>query len=206
MTDQEKYLTELSRALSFHSEKDGILTEYEGHLKDMAEEENEVSYEWMIERLGHPEAIANLWREEITVTKPKLQWLFVCCNIALFIGGSLLTVAYHLFSWGWLEWTWNTLTSIPMAIIWAYVAFWCLLGYEIGKTFGPSGQPLLGKTFIIGMVPNLILMLLTVFHIIPHRWFAPLINQEFIWVCIIGTILLYPFTWFGFRFGRRMSV
>lgn len=82
--------------------------------------------------------------------------------------------------------------------------FWALLGYEIGKGFGHNGRVLLNKTFLLSLIPNLILMVLTVFQIIPHSWFAPLLTKTFIIACIIFTIILYPISWIGYRWGEKL--
>ncbi|KHE73227.1 membrane protein [Halobacillus sp. BBL2006] len=204
---KNQFLEKLAEELSFHPDKAEILDEYEGHVYDLNEEhDGPLSYAMLVDTLGDPRNLAGIWKEEATITQNRLQLLFVCCNIVLFLGGSVLTLGYHLFEWGWLQWTWRTLTSIPMVIVVMYLLFWGLLGYEIGKTFGTKGLGLLKRTFMVGVVPNLILMMLTVFNIIPHHWFAPLITREFILTCVVGTILLYPMSWFGYRWGRRMSV
>lgn len=204
--NRNRYLNELSQALSFHPERSKILEEYKAHLQELDQEDVSLTYEELTNRLGTPEEIAEMFKEEHSVTETRLHWLFVLCNILLFVGGGLLTLGYHLFEWKVLHWLFTRLLSIPTVIIILYIGFWALLGYEIGKAFGPNGKTLLIKTFMIGIIPNLLLMILTLFNVIPRRWFDPLITTEFIVVCIVCTGLLYPVAWLACRWGRRMSL
>ncbi|MDP4170246.1 MAG: hypothetical protein Q8906_06510 [Bacillota bacterium] len=208
---KNKFLEELALGLGSHEEKETILQEYGSHIDDLMVElmkcETEESVrEQLVARLGSPEEIALLWKEELSVTPSKMKLLFLMLNIIFFIGGSLLTLAHNLFQWHWLSVLWGHLTAIPTIIAFLYMFFWALLGYEIGKGFGHQGRKMLKKTFLLSLAPNLLLMVLTVFHIIPHRWFAPLLTNEFIIACILFTISLYPISWIGYRWGRKVSV
>src|SRR5690625_7968821 len=87
-----------------------------------------------------------------------------------------------------------------------YILFWGLLGYEIGKEFGHRGYRLLKKTFVISIVPNLLLMYLIVFKVLPYEWFQPLLSFPFIVTAMFFTGLLFPVRWFGYRWGRKVSV
>lgn len=204
---QSQYLHELANELGSHPEKEFILAEYEDHLAEVCTDlEDSPSYVMLVDRMGEPKHVAKAWKDESSVTQTKLQWLFIFCNVFLFVGGSLLTLSYHLLEWSVIEWLWRTFTSLPMLIVLAYFGFWSLLGYEMGKAFGAGGRRLLRRTFFIGILPNLLLMTLTVTKVIPHKWFDPLITKDFILICVISTVLLYPVCWFGFRWGKRMSV
>ncbi|MRH44179.1 hypothetical protein GH741_16170 [Aquibacillus halophilus] len=127
-------------------------------------------------------------------------------NICLFLGGILLTLTYHVFHWGWIDFIWERVTEIPSIIIMVYFLFWGLLGYEIGKEFGPRGRKLLQKTFFFCVAPNIILMALTIFRLIPYQWFQPLLSFPFIISCVIFTGLLYPVSWLGYHWGKKASV
>ncbi|MBA2176727.1 hypothetical protein H0266_17700 [Halobacillus locisalis] len=204
--NRNDYVEELSEELSFHPDRSSIMEEYEGHIRELEAEHEVIGYEELVARLGSPEEIARMWQAENSVTESRLHWLFVLSNVFLFLGGGLLTLGYHLFEWPFLQSLWYRLLSIPNVIIALYFLFWALLGYEIGKAFGPRGMLLLKKTLLIGIVPNLVLMALTVFQILPRRWFDPLITPRFILICIVCTGLLYPVSWIGCRWGRRMSL
>jgi hypothetical protein len=95
---------------------------------------------------------------------------------------------------------------MPTLIALLYLFFWALLGYEIGRGFGHGGRTLLKKTFLLSLIPNILLMVLTVFEIIPHSWFAPLLTKTFIIACILFTIILYPISVIGYRWGKKASI
>jgi hypothetical protein len=207
---KEKFMLELETLLIPHENKQGVLEEYEGHILDLlddseVEEIGELT-DLIHNKIGTPEEIAAIWNEEWSVTPNKTQWIFVSANIFLFVGGSLLTILYNVFSWKWLQGFWTRLTDIPAVIIAVYIVFWVLLGYEIGKEFGSKGKTLLVKTLVISLIPNLVLMNLVLFHLIPHEWFDPLLSKSFILICMVFTVLLLPISWAGYKWGRRASV
>lgn len=208
---KNKFLEELGKRLGNHHDKKSILMEYEVHIEEImiesqdCNDENEMM-ERITSRLGSPEEISAMWKEELSVTPSNMKWLFIVMNILFFGGGSLLTFFHNVFQWNWLSVVWSHLTAIPTLIAFIYMFFWALLGYEIGKGFGHRGRSLLKKTFLLSLIPNLLLMVLTVFGIIPHSWFEPLLTKTFILACIIFTILLYPISWLGYRWGRKASI
>lgn len=207
---KNRFLDELGKGLGNHLDKKEILREYESHIDEIMIESGVLNedtvYDMIVSRLGSPEEIVQIWREEFSVTPSNMKWLFILLNVLFFGGGSLLTLAHNVYQWKWITAAWNHLTSIPTLIAILYLFFWALLGYEIGKGFGHNGRVLLNKTFLLSLIPNLILMVLTVFQIIPHSWFAPLLTKTFIIACIIFTIILYPISWIGYRWGRKASV
>ncbi|WP_226037703.1 HAAS signaling domain-containing protein [Aquibacillus saliphilus] len=204
---EQQFIEELSESLSNCSNKQEILKEYEMHLYEIANEDNsEIPYQQLKERLGSPQEIASMWHHETAITPNRTQWLFVTFNICLFVGGSLLTWSYNVFDWTFIEVIWGRLTHIASIIIIVYFFFWALLGYEIGKEFGPKGRKLLRKTFVYCVAPNLILMALTIFQVIPYQWFQPLLSIPFIISCIVFTGLLYPVSWIGYHWGKKASI
>ncbi|MEH7073296.1 HAAS signaling domain-containing protein [Neobacillus drentensis] len=207
---KNRFLAELAKGLGNQLDDEEILREYGSHIDEILMElecqDEDTVFELIVSRLGSPEEIVQLWKEEFSVTPSNMKWLFILLNILFFGGGSLLTLAHNLYQWEWLAVIWNHLTAIPTLIAFLYLFFWALLGYEIGKGFGHNGRGLLNKTFLLSLIPNLALMVLTVFEIIPHAWFAPLLTKTFIIACIIFTIILYPVSWIGYRWGRKASV
>ncbi|MFD1174614.1 HAAS signaling domain-containing protein [Oceanobacillus picturae] len=201
-TFQEKLADELDD----HPDKESILAEYQAHIYELEQETGKSSYPILVERLGEPEEIASLWKQEAAITPKKTQWLFVILNVAIFLGGATLTIIYHLFDWNWTDILWEGLTKAASLIMVIYTFFWGLLGYEIGKEFGEAGRKLLKKTFLICLIPNLVLMYLVIFNFIPHKWFEPLISLPFIMACIGFTIVLYPVSRLGYKWGRKKSV
>lgn len=208
---KSRFLEQLAIGLGKHPDKESILLEYESHIDEIILESlhclnEEELMESIVSRLGSPEEIAEAWKEELAVTPSNMKWLFILMNILFFVGGSLLTLVHNLYQWTWLTTIWEHLTAIPTLIAFLYMFFWALLGYEIGKGFGHGGRKLLKKTFLLSLIPNLLLMILTVFEIIPHSWFAPLLTKTFIIACIIFTVILYPISLLGYRWGRKASI
>ncbi|SDM42631.1 hypothetical protein [Bacillus sp. OK048] len=208
---KNKFLAELDNGLGNHQDKKSILMEYEAHIDEIliesydCKDEKEMTERIRL-RLGAPEEIVAIWKQELSVTPSNMKWLFIIMNILFFGGGSLLTYFHNVFQWKWLTVIWSHLTAIPTLIAFIYMFFWALLGYEIGKGFGHGGRRLLNKTFLLSLIPNLLLMILTVFEIIPHSWFEPLLTRTFILACILFTMLLYPISWLGFRWGKKASI
>ncbi|OZU87420.1 hypothetical protein CIL03_16505 [Virgibacillus indicus] len=206
---EQRFLRELDKEIGKHPDKVNIMADYELHVYELLNEasvDEENIYTELVSRLGSPIEIAQMWKQEKSITPRKTQWLFVIINICLFLGGIVLTVSYNMFQWAWVELLWEGLTEATSIIIVVYILFWGLLGYEIGKEFGDGGYRLLRKTFLLSIIPNLILMYLTIFKLIPFDWFQPLLSVPFIIICIIGTGFLYPVSWLGFKWGRKASV
>jgi hypothetical protein len=208
---KNEFLTDLSKGLGDHPDKQSILTEYDAHLDELLvglyhlEDETDIRSH-VYSRFGTPEEIAAMWKEELSVTPSNMKWLFILVNILFFAGGGALTLAHNLLDWNWLTNLWFKLTSFPILIAFVYMLFWALLGYEIGRGFGHKGKRIMTRTFILALIPNLTLLVLTVFHIIPHEWFYPLLKETFIGICILLTILLYPLCLISYRWGKKASV
>src|SRR4051794_18459317 len=117
---KSRFLEELAKGLENHQDKENILSEYETHIDEIffevLGEKNEATMELLISRLGEPNEIAEMWREELSFTPSRMKWLFILLNIFLFAGGSLLTLVHNLYEWKWLSIIWNNLTSIPTMI------------------------------------------------------------------------------------------
>lgn len=207
------YLSALKEGLKNNQNAEELLQEFELHISEMlnelkvTEELSEAeAMAKVIERLGTPEYLAKAYKLEFDVTPAKIQWTFISVNLLFFIGGICLTIIYNQIPVPIIEELWMILTSITSILIILYMFFWVLLGYEIGKEFGLGGKKLLLKTFYISLVPNLILMALIVFRIMPFQWFDPLLTSSFIAVCILCTIFLYPISYAGYRWGTNRSI
>ncbi|MCJ8008198.1 hypothetical protein ACFFF5_11215 [Lederbergia wuyishanensis] len=208
---KNEFLAELEESLANHQEKVSILEEYAAHLDEFlgclpALVDEDEMRDQIYSKLGTPKEIAAMWKEELSVTPSNMKWLFVAVNVLFFGGGATLTLAHNLFDWYWLTYFWDRLTSFPIVIAFIYMFFWALLGYEIGRGFGHNGRKLLKRTFVLALIPNIILMILTVFQIIPHKWFYPLLTQTFIGLCILFTLLLYPVCLISYKWGKKASV
>ncbi|MFE8694755.1 hypothetical protein ACFYKT_00120 [Cytobacillus sp. FJAT-53684] len=208
---KNEFLAELAQGLCNHPDKESILNEYDAHLDELLvglyklQNESEVR-EQVYLKFGTPKEIADMWREELSVTPSKMKWLFIAVNLCLFAGGAILTLAHNLLDWRWLTNLWIQLTSFPIIIALIYLFFWALLGYEIGRGFGHKGRKIMKGTFFLALMPNMVLMILTVFRVIPHEWFSPLLTETFIVICILFTALLYPICLISYRWGKKASV
>lgn len=211
MTSKEDFLAQLEIGLQSHPKKNEILMEYELHITEMLNEKpslasSQTEIDYIKEHLGTPEVILEAWKEEQLITPSKAKWNFVIVNLVFFAFGFLLTVLHNYFAWDWTGTIWEKLTSISGIIFFIYILFWGLLGYEMGRAFGANGKKLMLKTFFLSIIPNLVLMYLIVFHIIPHNWFEPLLNRDFIIICVVFTLFLYPICTFGFYLWKKSSV
>lgn len=207
--DEQSFIKELETEIGHHPNKQEIIAEYKRHIYEILKEykiENTPNYHVLVDHLGTPREIAKMWRQESSMTPRNTQWLFVLCNVLIFVGGTLLMIFYNIFEWHWLEQVWRTLTEASFIIMLIYILFWGLIGYEIGKEFGHRGRRLLKKTFIISIIPNLLLLYLVVFKILPYDWFQPLLNFPFIIASLMFTGFLYLVSLIGYRWGRRVSV
>lgn len=209
---KQEYLNTLKKELGTSNSKE-ILQEIDLHLTEVLNDiyayeglrEKEAMAQ-LIERVGPPKELGAIYQRELSVTPVKTQWTFLLVNLLFFVGGIGITTLYHHLSFPAINNTWNFLTSISSILMALYMIFWGLLGYEIGKEFGLGGTTLLVKTFYFSLIPNIILMGLIIFKLIPHNWFDPLLTQSFILSCILGTLLLYPVSYAGFRWGINRSV
>ncbi|MFS1512952.1 hypothetical protein VQL36_11030 [Chengkuizengella sp. SCS-71B] len=206
------YLEQLGNELKKHTEKEEILIDYEQHISELVNDcdiKIQTEQEWMFyitERLGTPKGVARIWREELAVSQNRTLIYFLLVNLLFFIFGGLLTVLHFTLGLKWFSEVWRFLISIPSLLMILYMFFWALLGYELGKSFGANGKKLLKKTFVIAIIPNLTLMILVLFQIIPHEWFHPLLTKTFILLCITSTVFLYPISYIGFCWGKKKSV
>ncbi len=207
---KSEFLESLKENLGNHKEKESIIAEYEMHLDELLLSLYQMEYDEIREevysRFGTPEEIAGMWKEELPYTPSNMKWLFIAVNILFFTGGAVLTLAHNLLDWEWLTNLWFNLTSFPIIIAFIYMFFWALLGYEIGRGFGHKGKRVMKRTFIFALIPNVTLMVLTVFHLIPREWFYPLLTETFIGVCIFLTLLLYPVCIISYRWGKKASI
>src|SRR5690625_5943553 len=98
---------------------------------------------------------------------------------------------YNYFEWSWVGRVWAGLTEASFLIMLIYTLFWGLLGYEIGREFGHRGYRLLQRTFLISIIPNLLLLYLVVFKVFLYDWFGLMLNICFIFLFILFTGIFY---------------
>jgi hypothetical protein len=198
------FLQALELELPNSLDKKSIIQEYAVHIEEKVQEG--LDEHTVLEQLGTPEMIAAAYKESTVVSRNFVQRNFVFCNALFFIIGLLLTFCYHLFQDSIFTSAWQMLSDISFVIMICYTVFWLLLGYEIGKEYGLRGKKLLPQTVFVSAIPNVLLMLLTLFGIIPVLWFSPILTPSFAAICILMTALLYPISHLGYRLGVSRSI
>lgn len=205
--DAQRFIQELEIELDGQTDKASIVAEYKMHIHDMQEENmDEINYDQLVARLGTPREIAKLWKQETGITPRKTQWLFVILNVAIFIGGTIIMVGYHFFDWVWLAGIWHTIMNVPILVMFVYLLFWALLGYELGKEFGHRGLRLLQRTFLIAIIPNVVFIYLVLFKLLPIVWISSFLTNSFMLTSVVFTIILYPVSLLGYYWGKKVSV
>ncbi|MFZ3589922.1 HAAS signaling domain-containing protein [Bacillus sp. DJP31] len=200
---KEEYLTQLERMLPSTINKKEVLQEWDIHFDDAMEE---YSIETVIGRLGKPVEIAAAYRESIPIHKNWIAPFYIGCNSLFFILGSLITIAYKMTDHPLAQTIWHSLVTVAPVIMGGYLLFWVYLGYEIGRTYGVKGYGLLTKTVLLTILPNILLMLLTLFNWIPAETFSPLLTPIFVFFCILFTFLVYPISRLAFKAGLSRSL
>ncbi|MBM6619577.1 HAAS signaling domain-containing protein [Bacillus suaedaesalsae] len=202
---KENFLKELKAHLPYNVDKQDIIREWEMHIYD-ASKESECSEEEVIVSFGEPKEIAKAYGNNTPVQKNWVVPFYIGCNALFYIVGSLVTLAYHTTEHPIVESIWNTLIGYAPAIIGGYLLFWIFLGFEIGRTYGVRGSRVLSKTVLFCMLPNVILMVLTLYKWIPIELFESLLSPMFVLVCVILNFLLYPICRIAYRVGISRSL
>lgn len=202
--NKDVFLKTLESALPNTLDKKSIIQEYGSHIEEKILEG--IPEATVIEQLGDPKLIAAAYKESTSVSRNFVQKNFAFCNTIFFVIGVLLTICYHFYEWPIFTSTWQMLSSIPFVIMICYTAFWVLLGFEVGKEYGLRGEKLLSRTVFISSIPNVLLMFLTLFEIIPVLWFSPILTPTFVIICVLMTFLLYPISKLGYHMGVSRSI
>ncbi|WP_456279327.1 HAAS signaling domain-containing protein [Bacillus sp. AK128] len=203
LTTKKEFLQELEKSLPSSVNKVEILTEWEIHIEEAIREETE---ETVIRRFGDPTDIAKAYRKNTALQKEWVVPFFLGINSLFFIVGSLLTLAYHVTDLKIADLVWNRLVEVAPVIMGGYLLFWIFLGFEIGRSYGLKGSGLLTKTVLLSMIPNLLLMMLTLYNWIPTDIFSPLLTPMFVIVCVLFTLLVYPICCLAYRLGISRSL
>ncbi|MED4402928.1 HAAS signaling domain-containing protein [Metabacillus fastidiosus] len=203
---KEAFLQELKKELPCNVNKEDIIAEYSVHLDEKMEECPHLNWEDIVEQLGSPVEIAKQYEDSSLISTQFVQKNFVFCNFLFFIIGGLLTVGYHTFKHPIFTDTWLMLSKVSLVIVFIYTLFWIILGFEIGKEFGIRGKTLFSKTFLLCLIPNISLMIMTIFKMIPTAWFDPILTTPFIILCVLMTALLYPISRISYYIGVYRSL
>lgn len=203
---KETYLQRLAQSLPITVNKEDIIREYDLHIEDKLADQPHLALEDVLEQLGDPVELAEQYEDGEPIAKGFVSNHFVFCNLLFFLIGGLLTVCYHLFEGSILSDAWGLLAQIPLTIVVVYTVFWMVLGFEIGREYGLVGKEVFSKTVFLCLVPNVLLMILTLFKCIPTEWFQPILTPAFIVICVIMTIMIYPISKVFYYLGVYRSV
>jgi hypothetical protein len=203
---KEQFLQVLEQSLPNTVNKAEIIREYELHIEEKLFDQPHLKIDEVLDQLGDPIVIAKQYVDFEPISKSFVSRNFVFCNFMFFFIGGLLTVCYHVFEDSILSDAWGLLAQIPLTIVVVYTVFWMVLGFEIGREYGLLGKQLFAKTFFISLVPNVLLMIMTLFQFIPTNWFQPILTPTFIAICVTMTFLIYPISKLFYYIGVYRSV
>ncbi|XQY91355.1 HAAS signaling domain-containing protein [Metabacillus sp. HB246100] len=206
MSPKEQYLRDLERALPHSFSKHEILKEYEAHIEEKQADYPERTIEEILDAMGDPVEIAQQFEIGQPAQKSFVSKNFVFCNFMFFFIGGLLTFCYHLYEGSLFSEAWGILARVPLTIVVVYTLFWMLLGFEIGREYGALGKKIFSRTFFMCLLPNVLLMFMTLFELIPVQWFQPFLTPAFIYICVVMTFLLYPISKLFYYLGMYRSV
>lgn len=209
---KEMYIKQLEQRLRVHPNREEVMAELIVHIEEemadllrngMNEPE---AVQVIIEQFGHPSELAAQFGKIAETTPVKTKIILVLSNHFLFLLGACLTLCYHLGSMPVLQTAWEMLAKSSLLILFIYTGFWLFIGYQIGKEFGAKGKKILFETMCYALIPNMVLMLGILYGVFPTQWFSPFLTQSFIVACLGVTLLFYPFSQFGYYFGRHQAV
>ncbi|WP_226670417.1 DUF1700 domain-containing protein [Metabacillus litoralis] len=203
---KQQFLDTLKKSLPETVNKDEVVFEYELHINEKLHDRVDLTIDEIIEQLGDPFEIAKLYVEVEPIKQSFVSRNFVFCNFMFFFIGSLLTLCYHVFEDSIFSEAWGLLARIPLTIVIVYTFFWMILGFEIGREYGVLGKKIFSKTVFISIVPNVLLMVMTLLHFIPNHWFQPILTSEFVVLCVVMTFLIYPISKLFYYIGVYRSV
>lgn len=203
---KERFLQDLEQSLPSSVNKTEVIKEYNLHIEEKLFDQPHLKIEDVLEQIGDPVEIAKQYEDSLLIAKGFVSRNFVFCNFMFFFIGGLLTVCYHIFEDSLFSNAWGLLAQIPLTIVIVYTMFWMVLGFEIGREYGLLGKELFSKTVFISLIPNVLLMMMTLFHFIPVQWFQPILTPAFIMLCVIMTCLIYPISKLFYYIGVYRSV
>lgn len=201
---KQDYLQELKLALQNHPEMEDILNEISTHIEDGIKDKmligvpEKAATEQVLHHMGNP---LELGKSFMRPPSSRKMIHLILLNWAFFVCGLFITISYHFSDFRIVNHTWTYLSHKSHSILLLYSMYWIYLGYTIGKQYGPSGKKMVNKTMIWASIPNMVLMFITLFNVIPSDIFSPLLNPVFIVFCVIATVLFYPLSKLAFKIG-----
>ncbi|QED49366.1 HAAS signaling domain-containing protein [Cytobacillus dafuensis] len=208
---KKQYLDEITRLLRNHPDHENIIAELSMHIDEMMAdlEEKEVSefeaIPIIMSQLGTPRQIAKEFKGVSTRTPGIVQNAFILINSLFFFAGLFLVLGSQVWNIAFLQTIWQVLSQLNWLILGCYTGFWAWMGYEYGKEFGVRGKVFLAGTIKIAIIPNLLLMIFTLFGTLPSEWFHSILSSSFILGCLLATALFFPISKMGYYIGKHKA-
>ncbi|MGE9754231.1 permease prefix domain 1-containing protein [Bacillus inaquosorum] len=207
--DKETYLYEIKNGLKGLPEGETMVEEIENHIEHhlfhsfQEGKSEEEAMQTLMQAFGTPADIVSSFKKEQPVTFRAFLMFHLFFNSALFAIGIAITMMYVRFESPIVHALWKGISVSVWLILAVYMIYWVLIGYQGVREFGKHGEQLVLHTILICMVPNVIFMLVFLFHVIPVALFQSLLTPWFVGTCACATLLFPLFGRMGCYIGRR---
>ncbi|MER0466689.1 permease prefix domain 1-containing protein [Bacillus cabrialesii subsp. cabrialesii] len=207
--DKKTYLSEIKNGLKGLPEDQAVADEIESHIEHhlfhsfQEGKSEEEAMETLMQAFGTPAEIVSSFKKEQPVSFRAFLMFHLSFNSALFAVGIVITMMHVWLESPIVHAVWKGISVSVWLILAAYVIYWVLIGYQGMREFGKRGEQLVLHTILICMVPNIIFMLVFLFHLIPVVLFQSLLTPWFVGTCACATLLFPLFGRMGCYIGRR---
>ncbi|KRG16168.1 HAAS signaling domain-containing protein [Lederbergia galactosidilytica] len=204
-----QYIEQLEKELQDHPERIEIITEITDHIKEAMAEQvlpEKEAIAIIVNRFGSPQELAASFRQASLPSPYQVKGLFILFNMGILMVGIGITLGHHLGNIPFFHWAWQALAQNSWWVLLVYTVYWSLIGYLLGKEFGNQGKKLLIETVRLSILPNLCVMMIVLYGIMPMEWFRSFLTAPFFGACLIATILFYPISQAGFYFGKQQAL
>lgn len=199
-----EYIHQLKLLLEDHPDRDEIIHEIACHTDELLQECDLPEYEAisLVQRqIGTPEKLASQFRYVSSKEAWNVKKMFIIINALFFAVGGLLAfgakISVHLHT------IWELLAQSCWIVLFVYSGYWVFIGFEIGKEYGAKGKGLLERTIRAAIIPNIILMLITLIGILPSELFQSFLSSSFLIGCLAATFFFFPISKVGYYMGVR---
>ncbi|HET7578826.1 MAG TPA: permease prefix domain 1-containing protein [Bacillales bacterium] len=205
--EKQRYLEELKKALGAEGQAEAVVKEINSHIEERMHDrmvfgiKEEEALDEALQSLGSPRKLAKALMEGEASNRHTMRNVFIACNYLFFLGGTMLMIFSQILTLPIVHTVWESLTGVSGLILACYTGYWFYLGYEVGKQFGPNGKSLMNRTVLMSLIPNVLLMFLTLFRFIPQHLFNSMLTPEFVTVCVVATVFFYPISKAAYKIG-----
>ncbi|OLQ49693.1 hypothetical protein BHT94_07080 [Bacillus licheniformis] len=207
--DKKTYLSEINNGLKGLPEVEAVVDEIESHIEHhlfhsfQEGKSEEEAMETLMQAFGTPAEIVSSFKKEQPVSFRAFLMFHLFFNSTLFAVGIVITMMHVWLESPIVHAVWKGISVSVWLILAAYVIYWVLIGYQGMREFGKRGEQLVLHTILICMVPNIIFMLIFLFHLIPVVLFQSLLTPWFVGTCACATLLFPLFGRMGCYISRR---